>query len=66
MIDTLGWPTLAERRLKTRLIMLFKITHALIAIGIQYSFKTLKITYCCMHGYLQKYLHKFHKVKSKV
>jgi hypothetical protein len=26
MIDTLGWPTLAERRLKTRLIMLFKIT----------------------------------------
>jgi hypothetical protein len=81
MIDTLGWPTLAERRLKTRLIMLFKITHALIAIpniirwihlhsssslGIQYSFKTLKITYCCMRGYLQKYLHKFHKVKSKV
>ena len=32
MIDTLGWPTLAERRLKTRLIMLYKITHALIAI----------------------------------
>jgi hypothetical protein len=32
MIDILGWPTLAERRLKTRLIMLFKITHALIAI----------------------------------
>ena len=32
MIDTLGWPTLAERRLKTRLITLFKITHALIAI----------------------------------
>jgi hypothetical protein len=32
MIDTLGWPTLAERRLNTRLIMLFKITHALIAI----------------------------------
>jgi hypothetical protein len=32
MIDTLGWPTLAECRLKTRLIMLFKITHALIAI----------------------------------
>jgi hypothetical protein len=30
MIDTLGWPTLAERRLKTRLIMLYKITHALI------------------------------------
>jgi hypothetical protein len=28
MIDTLGWPTLAERRLKTRLIMLYKITHA--------------------------------------
>jgi hypothetical protein len=26
MIDTLGWPTLAEHRLKTRLIMLFKIT----------------------------------------
>jgi hypothetical protein len=32
MIDTLGWPTLAECRLKARLIMLFKITHALIAI----------------------------------
>ena len=32
MIDTLGWPTLAERRLKTRLIMMYKITHALIAI----------------------------------
>ena len=32
MIDTLGWPTLAERRLKTRLIMLYKITHCLIAI----------------------------------
>ena len=32
MIDSLGWPTLAERRLKTRLIMLFKITHCLIAI----------------------------------
>jgi hypothetical protein len=91
MIDTLGWPILAERRLKTRLIMMYKITHALIAIpnniliptdsrtrkyqdqvvfskllsslGIQYSFKTLKITYCCMRGYLQKYLHKFHKVK---
>ena len=28
----LGWPTLAERRLKTRLIMFYKITHALIAI----------------------------------
>ena len=33
------------------------------SLGIQYSFKTLKITYCCMRGYLQKYLHKFHKVK---
>jgi hypothetical protein len=32
MIDTLGWPTLAERRLKTRLIMIYKIAHALIAI----------------------------------
>ena len=32
MIDTLGWPTLAEWRLKTRLIMMYKITHALIAI----------------------------------
>jgi succinate dehydrogenase/fumarate reductase-like Fe-S protein len=32
MIDTLGWPTLAERRLKTRLIMLYILTHALIAI----------------------------------
>jgi hypothetical protein len=32
MIDTLGWPTLAERRLKTRLVMMYKITLALIAI----------------------------------
>ena len=32
MIDTLGWPALAERRLKTRLIMFYKITHCLIAI----------------------------------
>jgi hypothetical protein len=32
MTDTLGWPTLAERRLKIRLIMMYKITHALIAI----------------------------------
>ena len=32
MIDTLGWPTLAERRLKTRLIMSYTITHCLIAI----------------------------------
>ena len=29
---TLGWPTLGERRLKTRLIMMYQITHALIAI----------------------------------
>jgi hypothetical protein len=27
MIDTLGWPTLAERRLKTRLIMLLSLDH---------------------------------------
>jgi hypothetical protein len=32
MIDTLGWPTLAEHHLKTRLIMMYKITHALIVI----------------------------------
>ena len=32
VIDTLGWPTLAERRLKTRLIMFYKITQCLIAI----------------------------------
>ena len=32
IIATLGWPTLAERRIKTRLIMMYKITHALIAI----------------------------------
>jgi hypothetical protein len=32
MIDTLGWSTLAERRLKTRLIMKYKITHTLIVI----------------------------------
>ena len=34
MIDTLGWPTLAESRLKTRLIMMYKITHALIGIRV--------------------------------
>jgi len=28
MIDTLGWPTLAECRLKTRLIMLYKLLTA--------------------------------------
>jgi hypothetical protein len=32
MIGTLGWPTSAERCLKTILIMMYKITHALIAI----------------------------------
>jgi hypothetical protein len=32
MINTIGWPTLTERRLKTRLIMMYKIAHALIAI----------------------------------
>jgi len=32
MIDTLGWPSLAERRLKTRLIMFYKFTHCLIVI----------------------------------
>ena len=32
MINTIGWPTLVERSLKTRLIMMYKITHALIAI----------------------------------
>ena len=32
MIDTLGWPTLAACRFKTRLIMFYKITHCLIAI----------------------------------
>jgi hypothetical protein len=31
-MDTLGWPTLAERHLKTRLIMFYTITHCLIAI----------------------------------
>ncbi|KAK3087114.1 hypothetical protein FSP39_001879 [Pinctada imbricata] len=32
MINTLHWPTLAERRLKTRLIMFYKIVHCLVAI----------------------------------
>jgi hypothetical protein len=51
MIDTLGWPTLAERRLKTRLIMLFKITHALIASEIKSVNKTkqkFKTMYNCI------------------
>ncbi|KAK3090224.1 hypothetical protein FSP39_010191 [Pinctada imbricata] len=32
MIDTLDWPPLTHRRLRTRLIMMYKITHALVAI----------------------------------
>ena len=32
MIDTLQWPTLAERRLKTRLCIFYKIVHCLIAV----------------------------------
>ena len=52
---------------RERMIIRFTTSSSL---GIQYSFKTLKITYCCMrrymYMYLQKYLHKFHKVKSKV
>ena len=32
MINTLQWPTLAERRLKTRLVIFYKIVHCLIAI----------------------------------
>ena len=35
------------------------------SLDIQYSFKTLKITYCCMRGYLQKYLHTFHESEIK-
>jgi hypothetical protein len=34
------------------------------SLDIQYSIKTLKITYCCMRGYLQKYLHKFHESEN--
>jgi hypothetical protein len=38
------------------------------SLDMQYSVKTLKITYCCMRGYLQKYLHKFHEseIKSEI
>jgi hypothetical protein len=32
MINTLQWPTLAERRLKTRLVLFYKIVHCLVAI----------------------------------
>ena len=32
MINTLQWPTLAERRLKTRLVLCYKIVHCLVAI----------------------------------
>ena len=31
MINTLQWPTLAERRLKTRLVLFYKIVHCLVA-----------------------------------
>ena len=50
----------------SRYIFLVFFTRNKSSLGIQYTFKALKITYCCMCGYLQKYLHKFHKVKSKV
>ena len=33
MLNTLNWPTLAERRLRTRLVMMYKITHQLVAIS---------------------------------
>jgi hypothetical protein len=32
MINTLQWPTLAERHLKTRLVLFYKIVHCLVAI----------------------------------
>ena len=32
MINTLQWSTLAERRLKTRLVLFYKIVHCLVAI----------------------------------
>lgn len=32
MLQSLNWPTLSQRRLKTRLIMMYKITHHLVAI----------------------------------
>jgi hypothetical protein len=32
MINTLQWPTLAESRLKTRLVLFYKIVHCLVAI----------------------------------
>jgi hypothetical protein len=32
MINTLQWPTLAEHRLKTRLVLFYKIVHCLVAI----------------------------------
>lgn len=32
MLNTLNWPQLAQRRLRTRLVMMYKITHQLVAI----------------------------------
>ncbi len=32
MLNTLNWPTLQQRRLKTRLIMFYKIVHHIVAV----------------------------------
>ena len=51
-----------RQRPRTGILLLFVSSSSL---DMQYSFKMLKITYCCMRGYLQKYLHKFHESEIK-
>ena len=47
---------------RTAILLLFVSSSSLY---MQYFFKMLTITYCCMRGYLQKYLHKFHESEIK-
>jgi hypothetical protein len=51
-----------RQRPRTAILLMFVSSSSL---DMQYFFKMLKITYCCMRGYLQKYLHKFHESEIK-
>ena len=51
-----------RQRPRTAILLLFVSSSSL---DMQYFFKMLKITHCCMRGYLQKYLHKFHESEIK-
>ena len=51
-----------RQRPRIAMLLLFVSSSSL---DMQYFFKMLKITYSCMRGYLQKYLHKFHESEIK-